>query len=368
MKSTALVFALLGASAGSVWAQQSAPTVYGVLDAGMVSERGCTSNCTVRVDSGMASESRVGIRGIEDVNGKLSVVYGLEAGLQLDTGRSDQGGRLFGRQAYVGIKGDAGAVTVGRQQNLEYSALTEVGDPFKGGTAGSATNLIGTAGRREDNSIHYHTGALHGVSAAASYSRDESTDQSVGAGTLAMSGNRTWGLSVGLESGPWVLRAAHQNRSLGGAAPLTALGANGVEAKNSVIAANMRMGFGTAYAAYSVSRGYASSPLWNPDNPYSAAISTTPSTDSRDMLIGVAVPVRGATLLASFIRKNDRDQANQDANQLALGATYAMSRRTDFYAAYSRINNRNGAAYTVGNASSRGAGTSAINVGMRHAF
>ncbi len=367
MKSTALLFVLLGASAGSAWAQQSAPTVYGVLDAGVVSERGCTGSCAVRVDSGMASESRMGVRGSEAIDGNTSVVYGLEAGVQLDTGRSDQGGRLFGRQAYVGIKGDAGAVTVGRQQNLEYSALTEVGDPFKGGTAGSATNLIGSGGRREDNSIQYVSGAVHGVSAAASYSRDDSSDQSVGVGTLAMSGNRAWGLSVGLEAGSFMFRAAHQNRSVSGVAPSTAMG-NNLDAKNSVIAANMRMGFGTAYAAYSVSRGYASSPLWNPDNPYSAAIASTPSSDSRDMLVGMAVPVGAATFLASYIRKNDRDLANHDANQMALGATYAVSRRTDFYAAYSRINNRNGAAYTVGNASSRGAGSSAVNIGMRHAF
>jgi predicted porin len=45
-----------------------------------------------------------------------------------------------------------------------------------------------------------------------------------------------------------------------------------------------------------------------------------------------------------------------------------MSRRTDFYAAYSHINNRNGAGYTVGNASSAGRGNSALNLGMRHAF
>ena len=365
MRSTAFVFAVLGASAGSAWAQQSVPTVYGLLDAGVVSERGCTSNCAARVDSGMASESRVGLRGSEAINGKVAVVYGLEAGVQLDTGRADQGGRLFGRQAYVGMQGEAGAVTVGRQQNLEYSTLTEVGDPFKGGTAGSATNLIGTGGRREDNSIHIATGALHGVSAAASYSRDDSPEQGIGA--IAVTGNRAWGLSVGLESGPWVIRAAHQNRSVAGIAPATQMG-NNLEAKNSVVAANMRLGFGTAYAAYSVSRGAASSPLWNPDNPYSAAIASTPSTNSRDMLVGVAVPFGGATLLASFIRKNDRDMANMDANQMALGATYAVSRRTDFYAAYSRINNRNGANYTVGNASSHGSGSSAVNVGMRHAF
>jgi predicted porin len=45
-----------------------------------------------------------------------------------------------------------------------------------------------------------------------------------------------------------------------------------------------------------------------------------------------------------------------------------LSRRTDFYAAYSRISNRNGAGYTVGNASSQGRGNAALNIGMRHAF
>ncbi|WP_426196841.1 porin [Massilia sp. DWR3-1-1] len=366
MKLTALVFALLGASVGSAAAQHAA-TVYGVLDAGVVSERGCASNCSVRVDSGMASASRVGVRGSEAIDGNLAVVYGLEAGVQLDSGHADQGGRLFGRQAYVGIQGAAGTLSVGRQQNLQYSAVTEVGDPFKGGTAGSATNLIGTAGRREDNSIHYTSGAVHGVSAAASYARDEPATPAAGK-PLAMAGNRSWGLSVGVAAGALVLRAAHQNRSVAGVAPSTQMGNNSLDAKNSVLAANMRMGFGTAYAAYSVSRGAASSPLWNPDNPYSAAIASTPSTDSRDMLVGLAVPCGGATLLASFIRKNDRDAANQDARQVALGATYALSRRTDFYAAYSRINNRAGAAYTVGNASAPGGGSSAVNVGMRHAF
>ena len=83
----------------------------------------------------------------------------------------------------------------------------------------------------------------------------------------------------------------------------------------------------------------------------------------------MAVPVgQGTTLLASYIQKDDRDLANQDANQLAFGASHALSRRTDFYAAYSHIQNRNGAGYTVGNASARGNGNSAINVGMRHAF
>jgi predicted porin len=78
------------------------------------------------------------------------------------------------------------------------------------------------------------------------------------------------------------------------------------------------------------------------------------------------VPLSHATtLLASFIRKNDRDLANRDANQLALGASYTLSRCTDFYAAYSHIRNAGGAGLPI---ISTRATTSALNVGMRHAF
>lgn len=359
MKPSAVVFALLGASAGTAWAQGSVQ-VYGLLDAGIVGESGCPGGCSVRIDSGIASESRIGIRGSELIGDGLSAIFALEAGVLVDSGQSNPEGVLFGRQAYVGLQGKAGTLTVGRQQNLEYTALIDVGDPFKGGMAGAATNLIGSSSHRTNNSIHYYSGEVHGVSAAASY----------GAGEVAgdASANRAWGISVGFANGPLTIRAAHQNRNVAKVAPATPMG-NNMDAKNSILAANVRVGIATAYAAYSVNRGWGSSPLWNPDNPYSASMATTPSTDSRDILVGLALPLGSATtLLASYIRKDDRDLANRDANQVAFGATYSVSRRTDFYAAYSHITNRNGAAYTVGNASSPGRATSALNVGMRHAF
>jgi predicted porin len=358
MKQSALVVALFGASLGSAWAQNSSPTVYGVLDAGVVSERGCSNGCSTRIDGGIASESRIGVRGSEQLGGTMSAVYTLEAGVQPDTGRSGADGRLL-RQAFVGLRGKAGTVTVGRQDNLQYAALTDVGDPFKGGMAGSASNLIG-GGRRTDNSVQYYGAFARGISAGASYAFKETVDTSPA--------GRAWGMTVGIELGPLTVRAAHQNLSAV-RVQFNSKTSNDTAARNSIVAANMRLGWGTAYAAYSLSRGWASSPLFNPDNPYGAGIARTPSTSSRDVLLGVAVPLSPATtFLASYITKDDRDLANQDANQLAFGASHAVSRRTDFYAAYSHIQNRNGAAYTVGNASARGSGNSAINVGMRHAF
>ena len=350
--------AIVSACTGAAHAQSNV-TVYGLLDAGVVSERGCTTDCPpTKLSSGVASGSRLGVRGSEALGGGTAAIFTLESGINVDTGTLDQNGRLFGRQAYVGLQGPLGSITLGRQYNLQYLALTDVGDPFKGGMAGSATNLVGYSSRRIDNAVQVASPDMHGVSAIASYGFGEVSGDA--------SANRAWGISVGLETGPLTVRAAYQNRNLTGI-PQVAMG-NSMEAKNAILAANVKLGIGTVYAAYSANRGWGSSPLWNPDNPYSAAMATTPSTDSRDVLAGLAVPVGATTLLASYIHKNDRDLANRDADQLAFGASYALSRRTDFYAAWSHIKNKRGAGYTVGNASELGSGSKAINIGMRHSF
>jgi predicted porin len=353
-----VTFAVLGGSA-AVACAQGGVTTYGVIDAGVVGQTGCAGTCATQVGSGLASESYVGIQGREPV-GNLEAIFALESGVRVDTGRSAQNDRVFGRQAYVGLAGEYGAVTVGRQYNLQYLALTDVGDPFKGGMAGSASNLIG-GGRRADNSVQYYGALSRGISAGASYAFKEKVDTSPA--------GRAWGMTVGIEAGPLTVRAAHQNQNAV-RVQLNSKTSNDTVARNSILAANLRLGWGTAYAAYSLSRGWGGSPLFNPDNPYGAArLARTASSNSRDGLFGLAVPLgQGTTLLASYICKDDRDLANQDANQVAIGASHAISRRTDFYAAYSHIKNRNGAGYTVGNASERGSGNSAINIGMRHAF
>jgi predicted porin len=358
MKKSIIAFAALGGSAALACAQAPLPT-YGVIDAGVGKEHRC-DGCPAPLDSGIGSGARIRIRASAPLGKDTSVIFALENGIEAASGRSEDEKRLFGRQAYVGVAGELGAVTLGHQFNFDYLALTDVGDPFKGGTAGGATNLVDYGDRPSDNSIQYYSPTVRGISAGASYSRDTIEGNSAS--------RRAWGLSVGFERGPFTFRAAHQNLQVAKVRMYDQAG-NRMDAKNSIVAANLRLGWGTAYAAYSASRGWGSSPLFNPDNPYGARIATTPSTDSRDVLVGLAVPVgRATTLLASFIRKNDRDLANQDAKQLAVGATYAASRRMDFYAAWSHIKNDNGADYTVGNAGAPAKGTSALNLGMRHAF
>jgi predicted porin len=179
--------------------------------------------------------------------------------------------------------------------------------------------------------------------------------------------NRAWGISLGMQAGPVTFRIAHQNKNVAKIAPAMPLG-NRMDAKNSTLGVSIDVGPLKAYTAYSANRGWGSSPLWNPDNPYGASMASIPSTDSRDVLVGVALPMGRTTLLASVIRKNDRDLANRDADQFALGGTYSVSSHTDFYTAYSLTRPRSGPGYMAGTPLAPSKGSSALNLGMRHSF
>lgn len=243
--------------------------------------------------------------------------------------------------------------------SFRYLSLPDVGEAFEGVSEAPFALGAKREGKRITGSVQYYSREDDSATPIARYGIADSRGNA--------SGNRAWGVSLGLERGGVALRVAHQNKNVAKIVPAMSLG-NSMSAKNSVIAANIKIGVAKAYAAYSASRGWGSSPLWNPDNPYGAALSATPSTDSRDKLVGIALPMGEMTFLASFIRKNDRDLANHDADQFALGATYAVSRRTDFYTTCSVTKIRNIAGQAIHSSVMPGRKNAAINIGMRHAF
>jgi predicted porin len=352
MKKSTVAFAVLETCAAFACAQDPAG-VNGRFEAAPAQANNCPG-CTAQA----ASDVRRGSRDRQRPRQTSSLIYATDAGLDDFSGVGEDP-RLSGRAAYLGLSSELGGFTLGRQYSLEALALTGVGDPFRDASVGSASSLIGSGGRRADRSIQFSSSRVRGITTGTAYGMN---------GVDGSAANRAWGMSIGIETGPLTLRVAHQNRHVA-RVRLYDLAGNNMEAKNSIIAANVRFGWGSAYAAYSANRGWGSSPLFNPDNPYGASVASTPSTDSRDVLVGVAMPVgKYTTLLASFIHKNDRDLANRDANQLAIGATYSVSRRTDFYAAWSHIQNTSGGHDPLAGGGEPGATTSALNIGMRHAF
>ena len=242
-------------------------------------------------------------------------------------------------------------VSVPTHDGKRALAVIDVNDLFGPGMTDTATEVFGYPGKRM------------GLTSAAEPRKFDASNLD-----RSDRNHRAWGISVGVQGGPVTIRLAHQNKNVAKVAPSMPLGTR-IDAKNSIIAAHVDLGPMKAYTAYSANRGWGSSPLWNPDNPYGAAMATTPSTDSRDVLVGLAMPLsRQTTLLTSFVRKNDRDLANRDADQFAFGATYAKSRRTDYYAALSHTRVRHGGSELAGIPTLSAAGSSALNLGMRHAF
>jgi general bacterial porin, GBP family len=362
MKKLLIAMAASGAFAGMA-AAQSSVTVYGTVDAGFVNERGGAKGSVTKMTSGVASASRLGFRGTEDLGGGLSANFVLESGPRIDTGELDVAGTIFNRQAYVGLKGGFGAVTLGRQYTPYFLTLSTVADPFAAGYAGSAKNLFPTVGNntRTSNTIQYTSPKISGFSGDLAYSFGEQTGSS--------SAGRQYGAAVAYANGPLNARLAYNNKNND-----TATAINQDKGSNTLLAGNYNFGVAKVFLAYGVDKGLNSAVLpttkTNP-NPFGAVVlqdRPVASTDSRDMLVGVAVPLGASTLLASYIRKDDKTRFNQDASQWALGYAYALSKRTSLYGSYAKITNDNGAGYTVGNNSEIGTGDQAFNFGVRHSF
>src|ERR1700751_1206050 len=88
---------------GAAYAQSSV-TLYGLIDEGVNFTNNAGSGSAVQVRSGDTSGSRWGVRGDEDLGGGLSAIFRLESGFNASNGQLGEGGRLFGRQAYVGLQ------------------------------------------------------------------------------------------------------------------------------------------------------------------------------------------------------------------------------------------------------------------------
>ncbi|SAL63172.1 porin [Caballeronia arvi] len=114
---------------------QSSVTLYGLIDNGIsyVNNRG--GHGTVFASSGNIVGNRWGLMGTEDLGGGLQSIFKLENGFTGTNGGLQQGGRLFGRQAWVGLSNPYGAITFGRQYDsvVDYLAPRSLAQSFVGG-------------------------------------------------------------------------------------------------------------------------------------------------------------------------------------------------------------------------------------------
>lgn len=356
-KSLGLCSALVLCATAPYASAQTSVSIYGIVDTGIVSERGGAAGTVTKLTSGVGSYSRIGFRGSEDLGSGYTALFVLESGFKADTGEIDAAGSLFNRQSFIGLKGAFGSLTMGRQYTPWYTTIVNVADPFSAGYAGSAKNLFPTAGNntRTSNTLLYASPVAGGWSGELAYSMGEQAGSANAGSQLGAAGT--------YNGGALNIRLAYSQRNNDTVAPAFSTD----KGKNTLLAANYNFGWIKAFAAYGIDKGTNSAPLANTTNPF-GGIKPTASTNSRDLLLGATLPFGVQTVMLSYLRKDDRTALNQDASQWAIGYTYALSARTTLYTSYAKINNRNGAGYTVGNNTDTGSGNSAINLGIRHAF
>lgn len=100
---------------------QSSVTLYGLISTGIVyanNQKGSDKqgHSTWQFASGPMQTPRWGMKGVEDLGGGVKAIFTLENGYNIGNGTLSQGGREFGRQAFVGLSSNTfGTVTFGRQ-------------------------------------------------------------------------------------------------------------------------------------------------------------------------------------------------------------------------------------------------------------
>jgi predicted porin len=168
--------------------------LYGVIDANVQVLSGATN--TTRTQSGGLQDSRIGLRGSEDLGNGLRAFFTLESGINLDDGSNSQG-TFWGRQAYVGLSSPYGTVSLGRQYGSIYKLSNDFSE-FGNVASGASTAVIGGFGGYEpvrgastssssnggpvrlDNSVKYETPDYLGFKAGAVVSLGEQSGDTNG--------------------------------------------------------------------------------------------------------------------------------------------------------------------------------------------
>lgn len=319
------------------------------------------------------SGSRWGIRGTEELGGGLKTVFALESGFGPADGTSDNGGRLFGRQAFVGVVlPELGTISFGRQ----YTSLTTIFGNFSAlAYANLYEPLFAELGLnfREDNTVKY-SGTFGGLTAEAHYSFGAGSG-SLGVIPLASNGggetpgnlrdNSAYGGGVTYTNGRFGVAAAYDQWN-----PALAPGQHGT-ARKAGAAASYTDGPALFMVGYRWGRDAdATGTTLMQDNYFWFGASYQVSAPLQLLLAYFYDDVRRVRTLPSAPVSNPKNPW-----QLTLVADYNLSKRTDLYLTAAYVKNSalnfdtsavafvNGYSMPPGYSSQIGAA-----VGIRHKF
>jgi predicted porin len=225
------------ATAASTAHAQSSVTLYGIIDAGIsyVSNSATPAGhaSLVKYADGVASGSRWGVRGAEDLGGGLKALFVLENGFSSADGSIGQGGALFGRQAYVGVSKDGiGTLAFGRQYSFSTDYLGAnytTGSQTPAGNYGWHINDVDQlSASRINNAVKFSSANFSGLTFGAMYGFSNRAGAFAGTPTVATApggasqqgASSAYSFGLNYAQGPFGIGAAYTNiRYPNGATP-----------------------------------------------------------------------------------------------------------------------------------------------------
>ncbi len=339
---------------------QSNVTLYGIVDTGIAYYNNAATGGSFIGEPTLTGKvpSRFGFKGVEDLGGGLKAVFTLESGFQPGTGNLNYGGRLFGRQANVGLSGDWGTVLLGRQNNMTFY-VTGNADVIGPSIFSLASVDPYIASARSDSAVGY-MGKFSGVTLGATYSFGRDGSSAGGPSATNCAGNvagnyqackQFTGL-IGYDYQNFGISASYDQMrgNTGAAAPLTS---SRYTDSHSVI---------NAYYKWSTGRVGGG---WIHRNVSADAASLR----SDIYFIGVSyLPTITWAFDAQAIRYQLKSRAN--ATMLIGRASYSLSKRTSLYGLVGWVaNSQNGAvAIAAGGSVATGGNQFGTMLGIQHTF
>lgn len=344
MKKSLLALAVLGAFAATASAQTSI-TIYGSFDAGVRNQTHVDNagDSVLKMSSnGTYNSNRLGFKGVEDLGGGLNAHFNLETGFNSGTGTLDNAtNRLFNRTASVGLGGAWGSVDLGRQYSVNFKTIGAY-DPFNYKYTGIIPLAAQAGLTRLDNDIQY-TGTFGGVTARAEYALGEV------AGSTG--NNSTQAIGASYAGGPFSVGAAY-TAGKRGATPATA----------DQTLKNWTVGGAYATGPFRVAAGYA-------DAKQDIAAGTDVGT--KDWWLGGSYSITPAAALTVAYYETkatiDTPVGSVDGKRklFVVGGTYALSKRTNFYA---DIDNAKYAGSAAVPGTTNQTNSTGVSVGINHFF
>lgn len=319
MKSTALFLSLTTTIlSSSVYAADPKITFYGTIDVFTTSSKaeGDSSRKT-GTDSGGMSTSFIGVSTEVDLENGLKGTAVVESFLRPDTGDAGrfEGDAFFARDAYIGLKGGFGMVSMGRNTTPYFISII-ITNPFVDSFGFSPSVLHSFLGGLQgdsgwSNSILYDSATISGLKVSLLHSFGEVAEEN--------SASKT-GFNVIYTVGDLLITTSFQTLD-------TITDDAGADPSDSQDAAMV-----------GVSYDFGAAKLFGQLQAMSTE--TTAGDTDYDMInVGISVPIGKANILAGYATSDISATTDTKRDTIALGVDYVMSNKVDLYSVLYSDNN-----------------------------